>query len=151
MSVNLAQPILAVEDSDEDFEALRWAFKKLAATHPIFRCKSGDDALDFLYLQGKYPDLIHAPRPALILLDLNLPGTDGREVLEQIKQDAKLQTIPVVVFTTSANPRDLELCYRNGANSYQLKPVDLQKFLKSVEALLDYWFQVAVLPEPAER
>lgn len=94
------QPILVIEDSDEDFEALQRMMRHQQVVNPIFRCTDGDDALDFLYHTGAYQEPQFAPRPSFILLDLNLPGTDGREVLEQIKQDQNLKKIPVVVFTT---------------------------------------------------
>ncbi len=85
--------------------------------------------------------------PSLILLDLNLPGTDGREVLEEIKQDEKLKIIPVIVFTTSSNPKDIESCYRFGVNSYVLKPINIDKSKEVMQSIVDYWFNIAVLPE----
>ena len=90
----------------------------------MLHCASGDDALDFLYHRGRYTPAT-APRPGIILLDLNLPGTDGREVLAEIKAEHGLADIPVVVLTTSADQRDVEACYQAGANSYVQKPVDL--------------------------
>ncbi|AFY56716.1 response regulator containing a CheY-like receiver domain and an HTH DNA-binding domain [Rivularia sp. PCC 7116] len=140
-------PLLLVEDSDEDFEAFGRFIKKSAITNPIYRCIDGEDALDFLYHQGDYEDIKKAPRPSIILLDLNLPGTDGREVLEQIKQDEKLRTIPVIVFTTSSNPKDIKTCYSFGVNSYILKPMNLQKSKEVMRYILDYWFKIVVLPE----
>jgi two-component system response regulator len=82
----------------------------------------------------------------LILLDLNLPGTDGREVLGEIKQDEGLKRIPVLVLTTSTDERDIDKCYQMGANSYVKKPVDLDGFMTSIQRLKDYWFGVAILP-----
>ena len=132
-----SQSILVVEDSDEDYEAILWAFKKLAAPQIVRRCEDGDDALDYLHKHGKYS---HELDPSLILLDLNLPGTDGREVLQQIKQDPKLKMLPVVVLTSSSNPQDIDRCYIEGANSYLHKPVNLEGFVKSLKVVLDYWF-----------
>jgi two-component system response regulator len=83
----------------------------------------------------------------LILLDLNLPGTDGREVLEEIKNDPKLRTIPVIVLTTSSDGEDIEKCYRAGANSYIQKPVDLDGFFAAIQRLKNFWFEVALLPK----
>lgn len=151
MATALTQPILIVEDSDEDFEAVGRIMRRSAVTNPLFRCTDGDDALDFLYRTGAYSNPQIAPRPALILLDLNLPGTDGREVLEQIKQDENLKIIPVLVFTTSSNPRDVEECYKNGANGYIIKPIDLNRFMEMMRVVMDYWFQVIVLPEETRR
>ena len=82
----------------------------------------------------------------MILLDLNLPGTDGREVLEDIKGDAELQSIPVVVLTTSSDERDIEACYQAGANSYVQKPVNLDGFIEAIRRLKDYWLEIAILP-----
>ncbi|MEL6456840.1 MAG: response regulator [Cyanobacteria bacterium J06641_2] len=140
-------PLLVVEDSDEDFEAFGRFIRKSQISNPIYRCIDGEDALDFLYRQGDYEDDKQAPRPSIILLDLNLPGTDGREVLEQIKQDERLKTIPVIVFTTSSNPKDIETCYRFGVNSYILKPMNVQKSKDVMQSIVDYWLSIVVLPE----
>ncbi|GER89265.1 hypothetical protein KDW_34270 [Dictyobacter vulcani] len=105
-------PILIVEDTDEDFEMILWALKKLSITTPIYRCEDGDEALDFLRHRGKYTDSTLAPRPALILLDLNLVLLNGQEVLSQIKLDDELKMIPVVVWTTSDDPKDIEVCFK---------------------------------------
>ena len=109
-------------------------------------CVDGDEALAFLYRTGRYADPQSAPRPGLILLDLNLPGTDGREVLRKIKQDETLKLIPVVVFTTSNNPKDIEACYRQGVNSYIVKPMNFNRLKHSIEILIDYWFDATALP-----
>jgi CheY-like chemotaxis protein len=142
-----SQPILLVEDSPEDFETTERAFRRSGLKNPIFRCSDGDEALDFLYRRGIYSDPLKAPRPGVILLDLNLPGTDGREVLNEIKNDPDLKQIPVIVLTTSKDDRDIEVCYRCGANSYIQKPVDLDGFMKAIERLNDYWFEVVILPK----
>lgn len=141
------QPILIVEDSPEDFEATVRALQQSGLRNPLFRCSDGDDALDYLYRRGEYTSAEDAPRPGIILLDLNLPGTDGREVLEEIKQDPDLKQIPVVVLTTSTDERDIEACYKFGANSYVQKPVDLAGFVNAIQRLKDYWFQIVVFPK----
>jgi CheY-like chemotaxis protein len=142
----LSQPILLVEDSPEDFETTERAFRRSGLKNPIYRCADGDEALDFLHRRGQYSEPDKAPRPGVILLDLNLPGTDGREVLSEIKNDPDLKQIPVIVLTTSKDERDVEVCYRCGANSYIQKPVDLDGFMKAIERLNDYWFEVVILP-----
>jgi CheY-like chemotaxis protein len=142
----LSQPILLIEDSPEDFETTERAFRRSGLKNPIYRCVDGDEALDFLYRRGRYAGTDEAPRPGVILLDLNLPGTDGREVLSEIKNDPQLKQIPVIVLTTSKDERDIEVCYRCGANSYIQKPVDLDGFMKAIERLNDYWFEVVILP-----
>lgn len=144
-----SQPILLVEDSPEDFEATVRAFKRSGLNNPIFRCEDGENALDFLHRRGPYADPERSPRPGVILLDLNLPGTDGREVLTEIKQDDQLKKIPVIVLTTSNDARDVESCYQAGANSYIQKPVDTEGFVRAIERLNGYWFEVVVLPDGA--
>ena len=141
------QPILLVEDSPEDYETTVRAFQRARLCNPIFHCGDGDEALDFLYRRGAYSDPAQAPRPSLILLDLNLPGTDGREVLEIIKQDQELKVIPVIVLTTSSDERDIQACYSAGANSYIAKPVDLEGFMSAIQQLKNYWFGVVILPK----
>ncbi len=138
--------ILVVEDSDEHFEAVRRAFAKAGITNPVHRCEDGDEALDYLFRRGAYNNPRSAPRPAVVLLDLNLPGTDGREVLDQLKADESLRVLPVVVLSTSASPGDIELCYRTGASSYIVKPVRFDEFLKTVKNLKTYWFDTVALP-----
>jgi len=140
------QPILLVEDSPEDYEATERAFRRAGLRNPIYRCTDGDEALDYLYRRGRYADPAAAPRPGIILLDLNLPGTDGREVLETVKRDADLKRIPVIVLTTSSDERDVAACYAAGANSYIQKPVDLDGFLRAIDRLKGYWFEVVILP-----
>jgi CheY-like chemotaxis protein len=147
MSDKQTQPLLLVEDSDEDFETFRRMMRKVSFTNPIYRCADGDEALDFLYHTGNYIDSAQAPRPAIILLDLNLPGTDGREVLAQIKQDDALKTIPVVVFTTSSNPKDIETCYRYGVSGYIIKPINISILTRTIQIFIEYWFEVVMLPE----
>lgn len=145
MSERYGSPILLVEDSPEDFETTRRAFRRAGLRNPMLHCATGDDALDFLHQRGSYTAAT-APRPGIILLDLNLPGTDGRAVLAEIKAAAGLSEIPVVVLTTSADHRDVEACYQAGANSYVQKPVNLDAFMEAIQRLHDYWFDVVILP-----
>jgi len=143
----LNQPILLVEDSPEDYETTARAFRRSGLKNPIIRCADGEEALDYLHRRGGFADPQKAPRPGVILLDLNLPGTDGREVLAAVKADPNLKQIPVIVLTTSKDDRDVEACYRAGASSYIQKPVDLEGFMKAIERLNDYWFEVVILPK----
>ena len=140
------QYVLIVEDSDDDFLATERAFKKAGLLNPIRRCTTGDQALDYLYRRGEYAAPDAAPKPGIILLDLNLPGTDGREVLNLIKREPQLHQIPVIVLTTSDACEDIERCYAAGANSYVKKPVDLEGFVVAIARLREYWFEVSVLP-----
>jgi CheY-like chemotaxis protein len=143
------EPLLIVEDSDDDFAALQRVMKRIAIENPIYRCADGDQVLDFLYRSGEYKT-VFAPRPSVILLDLNLPGTDGREVLEQVKQDQVLKEIPIVVFTTSNSPTDIEYCYQQGANGYLVKPMDIGEFQEIMQAFADFWLKANCLP-PEDR
>ncbi|MCU0570759.1 MAG: response regulator [Oculatellaceae cyanobacterium Prado106] len=138
--------LLVIEDSDEDFVAFERIARRSAIPNPIYRCSDGDEALEFLYQTGEYADASLAPRPAMILLDLNLPGTDGREVLRQIKQNEILKTIPIVVFTTSSNPKDVEVCYQQGVNGYLIKPIDVHQLRRTVQIFFEYWFKMSLIP-----
>lgn len=144
--------ILIVEDSDEDYEAFLRALRKLPENYPVVRCADGDECLEYLERcasgTGGGADA-SARRPSLILLDLNLPGTDGREVLERLDADPDLRTIPVTVVTTSTNPQDVELCYRHGANSYLTKSHPWHRFEDTIRLLMAYWFTAVILPPAA--
>ena len=139
--------LLIVEDSNEDFETLHRFLQQSSPSIKIRRCVNGDQALAFLYRTGSYEEEMPSPRPGLIVLDLNLPGIDGREVLRRIKQDDSLKTIPVVVFTTSNNPKDIGDCYHYGVNSYIVKPIDFVQLKRDIQTLVDYWFEVTTLPD----
>ena len=146
MTIENQQPLLIIEDSDEDFTALTRMIAKANLSNPIYRCEDGEEALDFLYREKEYADEIVAPRPSLIVLDLNLPGIDGREVLAKLKQDNNLQNIPVVIFSTSSNPKDVDACYRYGVGGYIVKPMDIERLNQSVTTFLTYWFKTVELP-----
>ena len=146
MTNDRGTPLLVAEDSDEDFEVLQLLMQQMAVQNPVYRCTTGDTVLDFLYQEGDYQEPNQAPRPAVILLDLNLPGTDGRDILAQLKQDESLREIPIVVFTTSSSPRDIEFCYQKGANGYLIKPVASAELEKTVQAFVDYWLETNIPP-----
>ncbi|MCP4603367.1 MAG: response regulator [Proteobacteria bacterium] len=141
--------ILIVEDSPEDFEVIERAFRKAGMANRINRVEDGDDALDYLYGRGEFSDPERFPRPGMVLLDLNLPATDGREVLAEIKSDSSLKKIPVIVLTTSSDERDIDTCYSLGANSYIQKPVDIMGFVEAIGLLKEYWFSINILPKDA--
>ena len=139
------KPILVVEDSAEDFTALGRAFRKNALQNPVLRCEDGDQALAYLQGHGKvvgWPTSM----PAIVLLDLNLPGTDGRTVLATLKRDPLLHTIPVIVFSTSSSSRDIEDCYQLGANSYLTKPIEYAALEEKIRVTINYWLSAAELP-----
>lgn len=134
------QPILVVEDSEDDFEATRRAFTHANLRNPIAHAASGDAALEYLQSHTENP-------PGIILLDLNMPGMDGRKTLEIIKQLPHLKRIPIVVLTTSDDERDIHACYQLGANTYIQKPVDFEGLINAIKHLKEYWFEIALLPK----
>lgn len=140
----IAPLVLMVEDCEEDREAVARALSKTGLKLRLDTCESGDDALEYLYGRGRFSE--RAGRPQLVILDLNLPGTDGREVLLDIKSNPRLRSIPVIVMTTSEDVRDVETSYQFGANSYLVKPVDIGQLQRSIAALAAFWFETAVLP-----
>jgi len=135
--------VLLVEDSPGDVRLTREAFKDAKVHISLHVASDGAEAMAFLGREGSY---VNAPRPDLILLDLNLPKKDGREVLEEIKESASLKTIPVVILTTSASEKDILRSYRLHANCYITKPVDLAGFLKVVKSIDNFWLSVVKLP-----
>lgn len=139
--------VLLIEDSPEDRMATIRAFQRSGFKNVIANCDGGDEALDYLYRRGIYADPDRSPRPDLILLDLNLPGTDGREVLEQVKRDENLADIPVIVLTTSTDPGDIQSSYKAGANSYVQKPLDKDALYRAVELIKVYWLELVQLPQ----
>jgi two-component system, response regulator len=151
MSTQLTQSqcILLVEDNQDDYEATSRAFKKANLCNPIVWCKSGRDALDFLKQEGAYKDAGKGSRPGLVLLDLNMPGMDGRKTLQAIKRDDTLKQIPVIILTTSSDERDIQACYQTGANTYVQKPVSFDGLIEAFKRLKAYWFEIALLPKEA--
>lgn len=137
--------ILVVEDNPADFFATERGLRKAGLANPIVHAESGEDALDYLYGTGKYSGQ-GVQRPGIVLLDINLPGLNGGEVLERIRADDTLKLVPVIMLTTSNDERDVQMAYRLGANSYVQKPVDLDGFMAAVKRLKDYWFELVILP-----
>jgi two-component system, chemotaxis family, response regulator Rcp1 len=135
--------ILLVEDNPGDVRLTREALKDGKVWTSLHVVENGQEALDFLYRRGKYSE---APRPDLILLDLNLPKKDGREVLETIKTDNTLHLIPVVILTTSQAEEDLLKAYNLNANCYITKPVDFDQFIRIVRTIEEFWLTVVTLP-----
>ena len=136
--------ILLVEDSESDVVLTQALFKDAKVINNLSVARDGEEALRRVRLEGEHRD---APRPDLILLDLNLPRKDGREVLAEIKADADLRTIPVVVLTTSVLERDVLAAYEQHANAYIAKPIDLDQFASVVNAIEAFWLSVVRLPE----
>jgi chemotaxis family two-component system response regulator Rcp1 len=135
--------VLLVEDSPGDVRLTREAFKDAKVHINLQVVSDGAEAMAFLGHEGKYAN---AQRPDLILLDLNLPKKDGREVLAELKESEALKSIPVVILTTSASETDIQGSYQHHANCYITKPVDLEGFLKVVKSIDNFWLSVVNLP-----
>jgi CheY-like chemotaxis protein len=135
--------ILLVEDNRGDARLTREALKEGKVYNNLHWVKDGVEALEFLHRRGKHKDV---PRPDIILLDLNLPKKDGREVLQEIKADDRLRRIPVVILTTSKAEEDVLRTYSLHANCYVTKPVDLEQFIKVVKSIDNFWLTVVTLP-----
>jgi chemotaxis family two-component system response regulator Rcp1 len=138
--------VLLVEDSPGDVRLTREAFKDAKVHINLHVASDGAEAMAFLRREGEQAN---APRPDLILLDLNLPKKDGREVLEEIKESPTLKSIPVVILTTSASETDILRSYLLHANCYITKPVDLEGFLKVIKSIDNFWLSVVKLPHEA--
>lgn len=145
-----AEPIriLLVEDNPGDARLAVEALKDSKVCNDLYHVEDGVQAVRFLRRQEEYAAM---PLPDLILLDLNLPRRDGREVLQEIKEDPELRLIPVVVLTTSAAERDLVRSYRLHANAYIVKPIGLDEFVEIVHAIEGFWFSVVKLPQADDR
>ena len=143
--------ILLVEDNVDDYEATARSFKEAHLDNPIHWCKSGKEALDYLKREGKYADAPSVIRPGLVLLDLNMPGIDGRKTLALVKQDQALKKISIVILTTSADEKDIEQCYELGASTYIQKPVDFEGLVEAISRIKHYWFGIALLPRESQN
>lgn len=139
---NRAADILLIEDSLADIDLVREGLEESKLTNNLSVVRDGVEAMAFLHREGQYAD---APRPDLILLDLNMPKKDGREVLTEIKTDDNLKTIPVVIMTTSPLEEDIIKSYKLHANAYIIKPVRLESFLKIVQDIEIFWLSIVTL------
>ena len=135
--------ILLVEDNPADARLVMEVFKDFKINNKLYHVKDGVDALNYLHHNGKYAE---TSKPDLILLDLNLPRKDGREVLKEIKEDAELKCIPVVILTTSSAEDDVLKTYCNHANCYIIKPVDFDQFIKVIQSIESFWLTMVKLP-----
>jgi two-component system, chemotaxis family, response regulator Rcp1 len=138
--------ILLVEDSPSDAKLAIKALSLAKVTNKVDLVEDGVEAMEYLRQKGKYQQ---SPRPDLILLDLNLPRKDGREVLEELKSDADLKTIPVVVLTSSKEEQDVFRSYQLHANCYITKPVNFERFIEVIQSIENFWLSVVVLPTKA--
>jgi CheY-like chemotaxis protein len=137
--------ILLVEDNPVDVMITKKAFSAGRVSNNLHVAEDGEEAMDFLYKRGKYSS---APSPEIILLDLNLPKKDGREILAEVKADPSLRRIPIVILTTSQDKEDIWRSYNLQASCFITKPVDMEQFTKVLECLGEFWFSVVRLPIP---
>ena len=138
--------ILLVEDNPMDVELIIDAFKEARLANQIHAARGGKEAIEYLFGKGEYADRRQYPLPDIVLLDLKMPGIDGQEVLRRIKTAEKLKRLPVIILTSSNEEGDRAMSYDNGANSYLVKPVSFDDFLKVVRTVSDYWLTLNVEP-----
>ena len=136
--------VLVVEDNPDDVTIIKRAMRKSEVKCELYFAYDGEEALNFLHQRAEFED---APRPDLILLDLNLPKINGLKVLEQVKEDNRLRRIPVIVLTVSTSQEDMVRAYDSGAASYMTKPVDSKDFKRLIETVQDYWRIASIPPE----
>lgn len=149
-TVNMGHPveILIVEDNPGDVRLMQEAMRDSKVLNQIHVVEDGVAAMAYLHRDGEYAD---APCPDLIMLDLNLPMKDGREVLEEVKEDPELRRIPVVILTTSGAEDDILRTYNHHANCYITKPIDLKQFIKVVRAIENFWLTIVKLPPDGNK
>jgi CheY-like chemotaxis protein len=135
--------ILVVDDDEGDRLLIRETLEHSALSKQIQVVEDGEAALDYTYQRGRYAPPAAAPRPDLMLLDLNMPRVSGKEVLSRLKQDPEMRDIPILVFTTSQREEDVSFCYSAGANSYVQKPSDLDQLQNVLRAMETYWLEIA--------
>lgn len=137
--------LLAEDDPDDRLLTMR-ALERSRLMNSIYTVEDGEALMDYLYHRGVYSDPESSPRPGLILLDLNMPRKDGREALEEIKQDPSLRRIPVVVLTTSEAEQDILATYNLGVNAFVTKPVTFDQLSKAIQIIGNFWFEIVQLP-----
>ena len=138
--------ILLVDDDPGDQELTRREFQRSKIRNELRIVSDGEQAIDYLLRRGRYSAPGSAPRPDLVLLDLNLPRVDGREVLAVVRAQPELRSIPIVVMTVSTQEADIVRSYDLGAHAYVVKPVDLSQFARVIATLQEYWLEVVVVP-----
>jgi two-component system response regulator len=138
--------ILLVEDNDDDVELTLRAFRKSYLVSPVTVVRDGVEALDYLLAMGEYASRNPEVLPDLVLLDIKLPRVDGVQVLWRLRSHPRTKLIPIVILTSSAEPKDLLTCYTLGANSYVRKPIDFQQFTHALHQIGSYWLQTNQAP-----
>lgn len=138
--------IIMADDDPDDYYLMREALSEQGINCQLRLVSDGVELMDYLLLRGQFADMGEAPRPNLIILDLNMPRMDGRQALLKIKTSDSIKEIPIVVFTTSKTAQDIRQCYQAGANSYIAKPATFEGLLDVVDCLKKYWMETVILP-----
>lgn len=138
--------ILMADDDEDDIMLTKKALQQGKLLNKLYCVRDGEELLDYLFHRGDYTDAAKAPRPGIILLDLNMPRKDGREALKEIKANADVHDIPVVVFTTSKAEEDIYRSYQLGVNSFITKPVTFDRLIEVMQMIGKYWFEIVTLP-----
>ena len=138
--------ILLAEDNPADQRLVQRALRKAKMHTKLYIAKDGEEAIHFLQRSGEFADPKKSPRPDLILLDINMPRMDGKEVLQSIRANASTKAIPVVMLTTSSYNVDINQSYNLGANAYLTKPAEMSTFIQAIQRLEEFWFELVVLP-----
>jgi CheY-like chemotaxis protein len=143
--------ILMADDDEDDRMMSMDALREARLANDLHFVEDGEELMDYLHCRGKYTGCNNAPRPGLILLDLNMPKKDGREALKEIKSDPSLRRIPIVVLTTSKAEEDILRTYDLGVNSFITKPVSFEGLVTVMKTLAEYWFEIVKLPRKAKE
>ena len=138
--------VMLVEDNPRDVRLTQRAFEQADVPHELRIVRDGDEALAYLHREGEYAAADSAPKPDMILLDLNLPRMGGHELIQRVRQDVRFRHVPIVVLTTSGRPDDVRQAYDNGANAYLLKPVEFSRFTEVIGHLASFWLETVELP-----
>lgn len=143
--------ILMADDDEDDVLLTEKALRRGKLLNDLHSVRDGEELLDYLLHRGAYVDSTQAPRPGVILLDLNMPRKDGREALKEIKAHEDLKDIPIIVFTTSKAEEDIYRSYKLGVNSFITKPVTFEKLIEVMQMLGKYWFEIVSLPNEGQK
>ncbi|MBF0422561.1 MAG: response regulator [Magnetococcales bacterium] len=138
--------VLLAEDNEPDQRMVQRGFARAKLAVRLYTVDDGEACLDFLYHRGAFADAQSSPPPDLLLLDINMPRMDGLEVLRRIRADERLNTLPVVILTTSDQERDVVASYARGANAFITKPVEPSRFMETVRKLEEFWFEMVIVP-----
>ncbi len=142
---NARNTILVVEDNPDDFFVLQRVFYRAELHNPLVHCKNGEDALDYLHRRRQYAGT-PVGRPALILLDINLPGMRGTDLLNAIRGNPDFHNIPVIMLTSSSDDRDVLAAFQGQANGYLTKPASFQDFIQALQRIKSHWFEISLIP-----